>query len=77
MLATPILERLEEAPLRLVETDSHGSPWHELVDSKSFNKALETVPGLLDKMSGKIDTIIKGRKVSSTAKQIAEEVVDE
>lgn len=25
-----ILDRLEEAPLRHVETDNHGSPWHEL-----------------------------------------------
>lgn len=43
------LTRLEEAPLRLIETDSHGSPWHELVSSQAFHKALNTVPELRDK----------------------------
>lgn len=29
------LSRLEEAPLRLVETESHGSPWHEVLGRKN------------------------------------------
>jgi chaperonin cofactor prefoldin len=48
-LFSSALSRLEEAPLRLVETDSHGSPWHELFSSKAFQKALDTVPDLKDK----------------------------
>ncbi|WP_157221640.1 hypothetical protein [Herbaspirillum sp. YR522] len=43
------LTRLEEAPLRLVENDTHGSPWHELISSPAFQKAMETVPDLRDK----------------------------
>lgn len=43
------LTRLEEAPLRLVEGESHGSPWHELVASPAFQNALRTVPELRDK----------------------------
>jgi hypothetical protein len=43
------LTRLEEAPLRLVESSAHGSPWHELVSSSAFAKAMETVPELRDK----------------------------
>ena len=43
------LTRLEEAPLRLVEGESHGSPWHELVASAAFQNALRTVPELRDK----------------------------
>lgn len=43
------LTRLEEAPLRLVEGTSHGSPWHELVSSAAFQDALKTVPELRDK----------------------------
>lgn len=43
------LSRLEEAPLRLVEDEYHGSPWHELFSSPSFQKALEKVPELKDK----------------------------
>lgn len=43
------LTRLEEAPLRLVDSETHGSPWHELISSPAFQKALETVPDLRDK----------------------------
>ncbi|WP_114946148.1 hypothetical protein [Microvirga calopogonii] len=44
------LTRLEEAPLRLVELETHGSPWHELLKSAEFKKALELVPGLGDRL---------------------------
>lgn len=45
------LTRLEEAPLRLVESSTHGSPWHELVNSAAFAKAMDTVPELRDKLA--------------------------
>lgn len=45
------LTRLEEAPLRLVESTSHGSPWHELVGSDAFKKAVDAVPELRDKFA--------------------------
>jgi hypothetical protein len=48
-LFSSALSRLEEAPLRLVEGDSHGSPWHELVNSDAFKNAISVVPGLKDK----------------------------
>lgn len=40
------LTRLEEAPLRLMENDTHGSPWHELFTSKEFKSNLEKFPNL-------------------------------
>lgn len=43
------LTRLEEAPLRLVGNTEHGSPWHELIGSSAFQKALEVIPGFRDK----------------------------
>jgi len=43
------LSRLEEPPLRLVESETHGSPWHELIASDAFMKALELVPELKEK----------------------------
>ncbi|MCC5063318.1 hypothetical protein ABFU27_18700 [Xanthomonas campestris pv. raphani] len=43
------LTRLEEAPLRLVEETTHGSPWHELVSSKAFQSAMDAVPSLRKK----------------------------
>lgn len=48
-LFSSALSRLEEAPLRLVESDTHSSPWHELISSPQFQKALETLPELRDK----------------------------
>lgn len=48
-LFSSALSRLDEAPLRLIEPESHGSPWHELFASKPFQKALNAVPELKDK----------------------------
>jgi len=44
-LLTSALTRLDELPLRLVETDSHGSPWHELASSDLVKDAMRAVPG--------------------------------
>ncbi|TGN93128.1 hypothetical protein [Burkholderia sp. USMB20] len=45
------LSRIEEAPLRLLADEkNHGSPWHELVHSKAFEKAIELVPELRAKV---------------------------
>ncbi len=44
------LDRLDEAPLRLMETSTHGSPWHELVNSKAVEKAFEVMPELKDQV---------------------------
>lgn len=45
------LTRLEEAPLRLMEKETHGSPFHELINSPHFAKAAQLVPELLDKLN--------------------------
>ena len=44
-LLASALARLDEQPLRLVETASHGSPWHELATSDLVKDAARTVPG--------------------------------
>lgn len=49
-LLTSALTRLDELPLRLVETDSHGSPWHELASSRAVNHAMKTVPGFAEQV---------------------------
>ena len=41
------LTRLDELPLRWVEPDSHGSPWHELLSSEAVKGAVKTVPGFV------------------------------
>lgn len=40
------LTRLEEPPLRLVEHETHGSPWHEFANSEAFRSAMDKVPEL-------------------------------
>lgn len=44
-LLASALTRLDEQPLRLVETDTHGSPWHELAASDLVKEAMRAVPG--------------------------------
>lgn len=48
-LFSSALSRLEEAPLRFVKNENHGSPWQELLSSPAFIKAMEVVPELKDK----------------------------
>lgn len=43
------LTRLEEAPLRLVDTTTHGSPWHEALSSSPVQKTIDAVPELRDR----------------------------
>ena len=43
-LLTSALTRLDELPLRLVEADNHGSPWHELASSDVVKQAMKAVP---------------------------------
>lgn len=43
------LTRLEEAPLRLVDHQIHGSPWHEFFASQQFQAALSAIPELKEK----------------------------
>jgi len=61
------LTRLEEAPLRLVETDTHGSPWHELISSPAFRIAIDAIPELKDKFIEIAKTgLTKGRTIKGT-----------
>ena len=39
-LLSSALTRLDELPLRLVEAESHGSPWHELASSSIVKQAM-------------------------------------
>lgn len=45
------LGRLDELPLRLVERDVHGSPWHELVQSSEFKEAVKKFPNLKERIA--------------------------
>ena len=49
-LFSSALTRLEEAPLRLMEKEQYGSPWHELISSSQFQEALDDIPGFKEKI---------------------------
>jgi len=67
-LFSSALTRLEEAPLRLMEKDTHGSPWHELISSPQFEKALNKIPELKDKFISITNSIINESKKEKTNK---------
>ena len=72
-LLTSALTRLDELPLRLVETPSYGSPWHELFSSGAVKKALETVPGfagqVMDLARGALHPATSPKSVSAKRTQ--------
>ncbi|NYH10448.1 hypothetical protein [Pseudomonas moraviensis] len=45
------LARLDEQPLRLVESSSYGSPWHELLASDLIKDAVKSVPGFAENVA--------------------------
>lgn len=67
------LNRVEEAPLRLVDDASHGTPWHELAESSGFKNALKNIPEFRDKVFGLADSAIKRGKPQK-AKDQSEDV---
>jgi hypothetical protein len=49
-LLSSALSRFDELPLRLVETETHGSPWHELASSDLVKQAMRAVPGFAEQV---------------------------
>lgn len=72
-LFSSALTRLEEAPLRLVESETHGSPWHELISSAAFRKAIESIPEFRDKFIEVTKAGLSTLKTSPTPKDPKEE----
>lgn len=64
-LIASALTRLDELPLRLVETASHGSPWHELASSDAVKQAMKAVPGFAEQVkelaNRMISTVARGK----------------
>ncbi|MFT3812936.1 MAG: hypothetical protein QM740_06110 [Acidovorax sp.] len=75
-LLASALTRLDELPLRLVETDSHGSPWHELVSSDLVKDAMRAVPGFagqVKELAAKAINTIPSSKAKALAPSAMEE----
>lgn len=70
-LLASALARLDELPLRLVETESHGSPWHELASSEVVKQAMKAVPGFagqVQELAGKAIHSISSLKSKGASK---------
>ncbi|TBR39621.1 MULTISPECIES: hypothetical protein [Dyella] len=66
-LLASALNRLDELPLRLVETETHGSPWHELLSSSAVKEALRVVPGFAEQMKDFAGRALSVAKTIKTA----------
>jgi hypothetical protein len=66
-LFSSALNRLDELPLRLVENESHGSPWHELASSSVVREALSSVPEFAEKVRTLAETLVKRRPGNKVA----------
>ena len=78
-LLASALTRLDELPLRLVETDSHGSPWHELASSDLVKDAMRAIPGFagqVKELAAKAMTAVAPSTARATAQQATEETSD-
>jgi hypothetical protein len=64
-LLASALSRFDEQPLRLVESASHGSPWHELASSDLIKDAVRTVPGFAQQIMDMAKTALSSEKARS------------
>ncbi|MCQ8180723.1 hypothetical protein NP603_06365 [Methylomonas sp. SURF-1] len=74
-LLASALTRLDEIPLRLVETQTHGSPWHELASSDTVKQAIKLVPGFTEQireLANKTLSTIAASKEKPSAKAVSE-----
>jgi hypothetical protein len=67
------LTRLDEAPLRLVEVEQHGSPWSELLKSEIVKEAMKVAPELPAKiMMIASDTLQQAKNAKAEAVKVVE-----
>jgi len=68
------LQRLDEAPLRLVESEQYGSPWQEFANSDSIKQAMKIAPELQSKLMEIVkDTMQNATKASSETLKVVSE----
>jgi nucleotide-binding universal stress UspA family protein len=75
------LTRLDEQPLRFVEHETHGSPWHELLSSDVFKQAIRIAPGLVSQFADMAKDTVESaralkRKSTPRVKAATDEVVE-
>lgn len=76
-LFSSALTRLEELPLRLVESNTHGSPWHELLSSEIVKNAVSSVPGFVERVSELARSSLTAQRKKATAPSVSSLTPDE
>lgn len=71
-LLTSALNRLDELPLRLVETFAHGSPWSELLNSETVKTAIKTVPSFVEAVKDLAATQLSRHRLPNANKNLEE-----
>ncbi|MGH2342384.1 hypothetical protein ACRC7T_12975 [Segnochrobactraceae bacterium EtOH-i3] len=56
-LLSSALDRVDEVPIRLIDQNSHGSPIHDLISSKSIEDLSKNAPIIIEKFHSLITTI--------------------
>ena len=69
-LLSSALTRLDELPLRLVEAESHGSPWHELASSSIVKQAMSKIPSFPDKVKELAGNVMSKEQELTKATQV-------
>ena len=69
-LLSSALTRLDELPLRLVEAESHGSPWHELASSSIVKQAMSKIPSFPDKVKELAGNVISKEQELTKVAQV-------
>ena len=75
-LFSSALDRLEEAPLRLVEDHQHGSPLHEFANSTVVKEAMSSFPDFANRVLAMAEDGISAIKTKKSKSKLvdAEEV---
>lgn len=74
-LLASAIARLDELPLRLIETETHGSPWHELASSDLVKEAFRAVPGFASQvrdLAGKAVNAVNPSKPKAPSQTVEE-----
>lgn len=75
-LFSSALTRLDEIPLRLVEADTHGSPWHELASSNVVRQAIDTVPDFMEKVTALAKQVLPQSSQDKKAEKVTQKDVE-
>lgn len=73
-LLASALDRLDELPLRLVETAAHGSPMHELIGSIPVKDAIKSAPGFVAEVNSLAQRMVS--EIKDRSSQVAKNVVN-